>query len=333
MDPQEITSIDLHTAGEPLRLITGGWPEIPGETMLEKRRYARENQDHLRTTLMWEPRGHADMYGAILTKPVTPDGDTGVLFLHNEGYSTMCGHGIIAIVKAGLEKKLFTPKDKSVVEIDTPAGRVTAYPQWKEDRVESVSFLNVPSFVLKHDLEIHIPEGPTIQCDIVFGGAFYAVVCIDNMGCSLDPSQTDQLIDRGKRIKAAINDQFRIEHPSGDKDLSFLYGTIFVQNLSNGVHSRNVCIFADGEVDRSPTGTGVSGRAALHYARNEIQLEEKITIESILGTTFQVSVEKEARVGSIPGIIPRVTGKAHITGVHSFQIDPQDPLSKGFFLR
>ena len=333
MDPQEITSIDLHTAGEPLRLITGGWPEIPGKTMLEKRRYARENQDHLRTTLMWEPRGHADMYGAILTKPVTRDGDVGVLFLHNEGFSTMCGHGIIAVVKAGLEKQLFTPKEKSVVEIDTPAGRVTAYPQWNGNQIESVSFLNVPSFVLKHDLEIHIPEGPTIQCDIVFGGAFYAVVSIDDMGFSLDPTQTDQLIDRGRRINAAIRAQFPIDHPTGDPDLGFLYGTIFVQKATTGAHSRNVCIFAEGEVDRSPTGTGVSGRAALHYARKEIQLGEKITIESILGTTFEVSAEKEIMVGTIQGIIPRVTGNAHITGIHTFQIDPKDPLKKGYFLR
>ena len=174
-DWQAINTIDAHTAGEPLRIITGGMDEIPGDSILEKRRYAQENLDHLRTGLMWEPRGHADMYGAIITEPVTPDGDLGVLFLHNQGFSTMCGHGVIALTTVALETGVIVKEGKEpVLRIDTPAGRVTAKASREKGKVKEVSFLNVPSFVFKSNQVIEVPHLGIVECDVAFGGAFYA---------------------------------------------------------------------------------------------------------------------------------------------------------------
>jgi trans-L-3-hydroxyproline dehydratase len=334
-DRLRLTAIDAHAAGEPLRVITSGWPLPPGATILEKRRYAQAQQDHLRRTLMWEPRGHADMYGCLLTPPVTPDGDTGVLFMHNEGFSTMCGHGIIGLVKVGLECGLFKPQDETQIRIDTPAGRVTARAHRDETgRIERVSFLNVASFLLEKDLRVYTPEIGLLTCDIAFGGAFYAYVDAEPLGLPLTPENYTRIIRLGKTIKRAVTDVYDIRHPSGDADLNFLYGVIFWQRLAHErIHSRNVCVFADGEVDRSPTGTGVSGRAAIHYARGELALHETITIESILGTSFDVAAVAETTVGATPAIIPQVSGTAHLTGRNEFLLDPRDPLNEGFLLR
>ncbi|HUU98775.1 MAG TPA: proline racemase family protein [Phycisphaerae bacterium] len=333
-DWQRITTIDAHAAGEPLRVITGGWPDIPGETILAKRQYAREHLDQLRRALMLEPRGHADMYGCILTPPVTPDGDVGVLFLHNEGFSTMCGHGIIGLVKVGLECGLLEVKgEKPVVRIDTPAGRVTATAHLVGGRVERVSFRNVPSFLLERDLEVEVPGLGRIRCDVAFGGAFYAYVHAADVGVEIAPQNHTRIIDVCMRIKRAVMQSYEIVHPDGDADLNFLYGTILVQPLAGPVHSRNVCVFADGEVDRSPTGTGVSGRAAIHHARGELPVGETITIESLIGTHFDVRVVEATAVGACPAVIPEVTGAAYITGRHEFLIDPDDPLREGVLLR
>ena len=331
-----IMTMDAHTAGEPLRIVLDGFPPLPGVTMLEKRQYARENCDHLRRALMWEPRGHADMYGCIFTPPVTPDGDVGVLFMHNEGFSTMCGHGIIGMVKVGVETGLFqSTGDNNILRIDTPAGRVTAMPHMQGDRVARVSFLNVPSFVLAQELKVAIPGLGTVAYTIAFGGAFYAYVDADQIGVDITPHNQRELIDVGMRIKQAVMESYLIQHPDGDPDLNFLYGAILVQMLpeQDGVHSRNVCIFADGEVDRCPTGTGVSGRVAIHHARGELAVGETIIIESLIGTQFAARVTETTRVGDIPAVISEVSGTAHITGMHTFLIDPDDPLCEGFMLR
>ncbi len=327
-------TIDAHTAGEPLRVIVDGYPDLPGETMLQKRACALEHHDHLRRALMLEPRGHADMYGCVLTPPVTPDGDVGVIFMHNEGYSTMCGHGIIGLVKVGIECNLLQVSgDKPVIRIDTPAGRVTATAQINNERVESVSFLNVPSFLLERDLHVDVPGLGDVTCDLAYGGAFYAYVEAASVGAEITPSNHSRLVDIGMRIKRAVMSSCEIIHPVGNTDLNFLYGTILVQPGSSPVHSRNICIFAEGEVDRSPTGTGVSGRAAIHHARGELGVGEAITIESVIGTSFDVRVAEMAAVGDIPAIIPEVTGAAFITGRHEFLLDPADPLRQGVLLR
>jgi trans-L-3-hydroxyproline dehydratase len=330
-----IRTIDAHTAGEPLRVIVDGFPQPQGKTILEKRRFVRDNHDALRRTLMWEPRGHADMYGCLLTEPATSDGDVGVLFMHNEGFSTMCGHGIIGLVKVGLDCGLLVSDEETpVVRIDTPAGRVTATARRRVDgSVDTVSFLNVASFLLERDLEIQVDGIGAVTCDIAFGGAFYAYTDAARLDLTLNPGSHSKIIDVGMRIKRAVMDQYEIVHPTGDEDLNFLYGTIFVERLSGAIHSRNVCIFAEGEVDRSPTGTGVSGRAAIHHARGELAIGETITIESILGTQFDVQFVEQTVVGDLPAVVPQVTGRAHVTGQHEFLIDPDDELRDGFILR
>jgi len=329
-----ITAIDAHTGGEPLRVILDGLPDIPGDTILEKRRYFKDRHDDLRRAMMWEPRGHADMYGAILTPPTTPDGDLGVLFTHNEGLSTMCGHGIIALTTVLLDTGLLAKSgDNPIVNIDTPAGRVSATAHRVNGRVDSVSFLNVPSFVYALNKTVEVPGLGKIRCDIAYGGAFYALVQSKDLNVGLGPENFRELIDKGMAVKNAVTTSIEIEHPF-ERELGFLYGTIIIgppREVSN--HSRNVCVFANGELDRSPTGTGVSARAAVHYARGDIPLGKKITIESILGTCFTTCAISETTLGPHRAIIPEVAGSASIIGRVEMWIDPDDPLKYGFMLR
>jgi proline racemase len=329
-----IRCIDAHAAGEPLRVIVSGFPEIRGETILERRRYAREQLDHLRRALMWEPRGHADMYGCILTRAVTAGADFGVLFTHNEGYSTMCGHGIIAVSTVVLETGLVPASEpETTLRIDTPAGLVTATARVTSGRVESVRFRNVPSFVVELDAEVEVPRCGRVRYDLAFGGAFYAYVRAGAADVELGPASFRDLIEKGMAVKRAVMAARNIVHPF-DAELSFLYGTIFIgPAAASDAHSRNVCIFAEGELDRSPTGTGVSGRLAIHHARGEVGENEAIVVESIIGTRFTGRVAETTRFGPYEAIVPEVEGSAWITAECEFVIDPQDPLKHGFMLR
>lgn len=331
---KNITTIDAHTAGEPLRIVTSGLPKIKGSTILEMRKYFQKNHDNIRKLLMLEPRGHADMYGCIITPPVTKDADFGVIFMHNEGYSTMCGHGIIAVTKVAIETglvKIVVPE--TIIKIDSPAGLITATGHIKNGIVEKVSFINVPSFVMSLDNEIEIEGIGRIRYDIAFGGAYYAYVQAKDVGLTCCKKNVDKLIQVGREIKKAVSTSIKIKHPFDD-DLSFLYGTIFMgEPEDTNSHSRNVCIFADGQVDRSPTGTGVSGRLAIHFARDEIVIGETIVIESIIGTKFEGRIIKPTNFGSFEAIIPEVSGTAFITGKHEFYVDPKDSIPTGIFLR
>ena len=330
----KITAIDAHTEGEPLRIIRQGYPPLPGDTMLEKRRYAKENYDHLRKALMWEPRGHADMYGCIITPAVTRGADFGVLFMHNAGFSTMCGHDIIGVTKVALETGMLEPDaGRTEVKIDTPAGIVTARAIMDGAVVKSVAFRNIPSFVLSLNQTVNVPGLGHIHCDIAFGGAFYAYVDAEEAGVSLTPEDFRPIIEKGMAIKRAVAKSFPIEHPF-EADLSFQYGTIFTGPAqSHSAHSRNVCVFAEGEVDRSPTGTGVCGRMAIHYARGEVGLDQPLVIESIIGSRFTGRVLESLKFGPYDAVIPEVEGTAHITGQSEFYIDPDDELGRGFILR
>lgn len=338
-DPPEhwvkIRTIDMHTGGEPLRVIVDGLPELLGNNVLEYRRYIKDNHDYLRTALMFEPRGHADMYGCILLPPNDVGADFGILFLHNEGYSTMCGHAIIAITKLAVEMGWVAkvlPETKVV--IDAPCGRIESYAKIEEGNVSSIYFHCVPSFVVQLDQKVEVDGIGEVEYDLAYGGAFYAYVNADKYGISLLEDNTTELIQKGMDIKrAVVESSSAIEHPF-EEDLSFLYGTIFIGNQLRGkADNRNVCIFAEGEVDRSPTGSGVSGRMAIHYKRKELLLNEEMTIESIIGTTFKGSVVKEVKYGQFDAVIPQVEGTAYIVGQNEFLIDPDDPLKDGFILR
>ena len=314
-----ITTIDMHTGGEPLRVVVDGLPLIEGRNVLEKRRYFREHYDHLRTGLMWEPRGHADMYGAVITP--SADADFDVFFIHNEGYSTMCGHAIIALTKLVGKKE---------ITINVPAGRIRARATVVNGEVVETSFQNVPSFVYLRKQQVEVAGIGLVEFDIAYGGAFYAFV---NTELKLEPANFNRLIEHGRLIKQAVMAKFPIKHPFDD-ELSFLYGTIFIGPAHDSSHhSRNVCIFADGELDRSPTGSGVSARAALHFAASELGVNERITIESILGTTMSVQVAGITTFGPYDAIIPEVSGTASIIGRNEFYFDPDDPLRTGFIFR
>ncbi|HKW78638.1 MAG TPA: proline racemase family protein [Candidatus Limnocylindria bacterium] len=328
---RRVSVIDAHAAGEPLRVVTGGVDPIPGGTIVAKRAWAREHLDTLRRGLMFEPRGHADMYGAIVTEPVAPDGDLGVLFMHNEGWSTMCGHGIIALTTVALETGMLPARD--VVRIDAPAGRVTARPKRDGARVASVAFENVPSFVLALDERVDVPGLGAIRYDLAFGGAFYAYVDVAQVGLDMTARDYRGLIDTGWRIKRAVMASRPIPHPF-EPELGFLYGTIFTgPPIGAGAHSRNVCVFADGEVDRSPTGTGVSGRVAIEHARGRLRAGEPFVVESIIDTRFTGRVLRETTFGPHRAVVPEVEGSAWISGRDELWFDPHDPLREGFILR
>lgn len=327
-----ITTIEMHTGGEPLRVFTAGLPAIEGRTVLEKRRYFKEHYDHIRTGTMLEPRGHADMYGAVVTPSL--DADFDVFFLHNEGYSTMCGHAIIALTKLVIETGLIVkPGERPQLTINVPAGRIQAEAEMESGKVKWVIFRNVPSFLYLREHEVDVPGLGLVKFDVAYGGAFYAIVEAQQLGLALTSGEFNRLIDHGRRIKQAVTASFAIEHPF-EPELSFLYGTIFTGPAhAAGHHSRNVCIFAEGEVDRSPTGSGVSARAALHHAKGELALAEKITIESILGSTMTVQAVERVEFGPHVAVIPEVGGTAHITGRSEFYFDPADPLARGFIFR
>lgn len=329
-----ISTIDMHTGGEPLRILIDGYPEIQGDSILEKRRYFRDHLDYIRKGVMWEPRGHADMYGAVLTEACTREADFGTFFLHNEGYSTMCGHAIIALTKFVLDTGLVDKKGPNPeLIIDAPPGQILSTAYFENGKLNKVAFKNVPSFVLYREQQIDIPGLGKLQYDVAFGGAFYAIVDADQLKLSLDPSGVSKLIEAGMLIKHAVMKKQKITHPF-ESDLSFLYGTIFTgkpQSLSND--SRNVCIFANGEVDRSATGSGVSARAALHHARGDLKPGDKMEIESILGTTMVVELDDECSFGPYDAIIPKVSGTASFTSRNQFCFDPEDPLKEGFIIR
>ncbi|MGV8946166.1 MAG: proline racemase family protein [Lutibacter sp.] len=333
----QIKTIDMHTGGEPLRVIVDGFPELKGNSVLDYRRYCKENYDDLRTALMFEPRGHADMYGCVLLPPNDDEGDFGVIFLHNEGYSTMCGHAIIAISTLAIEMNWIEVKEgDNRLKIDAPCGRITSFANVKNGKVTGIRFHCVPSFVVGLDRTVEVEGLGIVNYDLAYGGAFYAYVDMNknNFDFDLTPDSYRTIIAKGMEIKHAVMKQDKeILHPFED-DLSFLYGTIFIGDaLHKEVDSRNVCVFAEGEVDRSPTGSGVSGRMAIHKARKEIDFGETMSIESITDAVFIGSVISEEDYGPFTAIIPQVEGTAYITGMQTFVIDPKDPMKNGFILR
>ena len=333
----QIKTIDMHTGGEPLRVIVDGFPELKGNSVLDYRRYCKENHDELRTALMFEPRGHADMYGCILLPPNDSKGDFGIIFLHNEGYSTMCGHAIIAISTLAIEMNWITVQEgDNTIKIDAPCGRITSFANVKNGKVTGVRFYCVPSFVVGLDRTVEVDGIGKVTYDLAYGGAFYAYVDMNknNFDFDLSTNSYRALITKGMDIKHSVmKTDKEILHPFED-DLNFLYGTIFIGDSDKeNIDSRNVCIFAEGEVDRCPTGSGVSGRMAIHKARKEIDYDETMTIESITDSVFKGSVVSEEDYGPFKAVIPQVEGTAYITGIHTFVIDPNDPMKDGFILR
>lgn len=326
-----VHTIDAHAAGEPLRLIVGGLPSPEGSTMIEKRAWATKRLDHYRRTLMLEPRGHADMYGALLTEPVSPGARAGVLFMHNEGWSTMCGHGIIAVTTIAIERGLIAPA-AAEVGFDTPAGFVAARASITRGRdrlrVESVSFVNVPSFVAMAGVAITV-GGRTMLVDVAFGGAFYAIVDAEAAGLPIQPERLPELRALGMAVAREVERLHRIAHPL-DEELKGIYGTIFTGPAQGQADLRNVTVFADAEVDRSPCGTGTAAVMAVLAEMGLLADDQPFVHESIVGTTFTGRVVSRTRVGDLEAVVPEIEGSAWITGEHAFLIDGDDPLRAGF---
>ena len=341
-----IQTIDAHAAGEPLRLITSGFPAPVGETMLQKRDWLLEHCDPLRRVLICEPRGHADMYGAVLTEPCTAAAQAGVLFMHNAGYSTMCGHGIIAVCTIALERGLISVAgEPRAVVFESPAGLVRARVLPAPDpsgpvpastfppasRIHAVAFENVPSFVLRAGLPISIGDR-VIPVDVAFGGAFYAIVDSEAVGVPLRCEALDRLRRVGMEIARAVEAVMPVAHPA-EPGLRGVYGTVFTGMAERAeADLRNVTVFADHQVDRSPCGTGTAAVMAVLDAMGLLAPDRAFVHESIVGTLFRGTVRRRTTVAEHDAIIPEIEGSAWITGEHTFLIDDDDPLREGFRL-
>jgi proline racemase len=322
----EVVTTDYHTAGEPFRIVRDGAPEIPGATIRARREFAAgsDQVERVRRMLCHEPRGHADMYGCFLVPPDDEGADFGVLFWHKDGYSTACGHGTIALGAWAVESgRVAGPEDGPVdVTIDVPSGRVVATVRCRAGAVESVAFRNVPSFVVARGV-----TAGDATVDVAYGGAIYAFATAEQFGLRVVPEELPALIAAGREVKAVLAGSELARHPDDDR-LSGIYGTVLHEELGP-LHQRNVAIFADGEVDRSPTGSATSARTALLLDEGRITAGQEWRNDSIVGTSFHArAIGRQAG-----GVLTEVVGTAFRTGEHRFVLDPRDPLGTGFVLR
>lgn len=334
-DYPSILVLDMHTGGEPVRVIHGGYPPVLGETILAKRRYAREHLDHLRRMLMFEPRGHADMYGALLVQPTLPGADLAVLFMHNEGYSTMCGHATIALGRYAVDQGL-VPRVEPVTEvgIECPCGLVRVHVEVEKGVTGRVSFDSVPAFLLAEQVPVEVPGIGPVRADISYGGAFYALAEAGAFGLDVRTSRTRDLVDAARALTAAVQARHPVQHPV-EPDLGFLYGSILTDGRERPEQgpSANICVFADAEVDRSPTGSGVTARMAARFQRGILGAGQRCEFESVTGARFTGEVVGEAHCGAQPAVTVRVAGRAHYTGEARFWLEPGDEIGQGFLLK
>lgn len=324
--------VDSHTMGEPTRVIYDGFPPLKGKTMMERKEYVEQYYDNYRTALMLEPRGHRDMFGALLTEPADERADLGVIFMDSEGYLNMCGHGSIGSVTVAVETGIIqVDGSDSEVVLDTPAGIVRAKVTMEEGRVKEVSIHNVPSFLYKENVRLELEEYGMVTFDIAFGGSFFALVDSEEIGLEISPGNLDRLTDFGMRLKDKINSTMKIRHPYlniSTVDLVELYGP----PTNPAADRKNVVIFGAAQADRSPCGTGTSAKVAALYAKGKLKLGEEFVYESITGSLFRGMAVQETQINGRRAIIPRITGSAYITGYNEWIVDEKDPLAYGFLM-
>ncbi len=328
-----IRTVEMHTGGEPVRIVVSGAPEVTGADILAKRRDARDRLDHVRRLLMFEPRGHADMYGAWLVRPSLPGADLAVLFMHNEGYSTMCGHAVIALGRYAVDRGLVAASEPvTVVRIECPCGLVEASVAVKDGRAGAVSFESVPSFLAARDLSVTVPGLGEVVVDVAYGGAFYALVSDARLGLDIRQSPLRAIVDAGEAVAQAVAATGVAVHPE-DADLSFIYGTIVTDGGDGkAAPSRNICIFAGRQVDRSPTGSGVTARMAAMVARGEAGLSEMRSFESLTGALFTGAAIRAGAMAGRATVSVRVAGEAHYCGEAVFEHEPGDAIGAGFHI-
>lgn len=327
---------DMHTGGEPVRIVTSGYPRLPAGTILEKRAFVRANLDHLRRLLMFEPRGHFDMYGALLVEPSLPGADLAVLFMHNEGYSTMCGHAVIALGRYAVDEGLVPAVEPvTIVNIECPCGMVVASVEVRDGSAGAVSFESVPAFLHAREVAVAVPGYGEIVCDVAYGGAFYALADCRQFGLVFGESRARDFVDAATALSQAVRGAVPLSH-ADSPDLAFLYGSILTDggDGSGGVATKNVCVFADAEVDRSPTGSGVTARLAAMSAKGETGVGEPRLFESIVGSRFTGSVVRAVTLADgRAGIVACVSGRAFYSGRAEYWLEDGDELGRGFLVR
>ena len=327
-----VTTVESHTEGMPTRVVTSGIDEIPGVTMFDKRRYFMENLDYLRHWLMYEPRGHSAMSGAILQKPTRPDADWGVIYIEVSGCLPMCGHGTIGVATVLVEKNLVKVVEPiTTVRLDTPAGLVTVDVQVKNGKAEKVTLINVPSFSYQLDQTVDVPGYGKIKYDMAFGGNFYAIIPVDRVGIEFKHENGQKFLTAGLAISDAINEQNRPVHPE-NPEIAVCHHIDFIAPGSNAMHWKNAMAIHPGWFDRSPCGTGTSARLAQMVARGQFSDSDVLINESWIGSQFEGRVKEHTSVAGLPAIIPTVTGRAWIMGEATWLLDPTDPFPNGFLV-
>ncbi len=327
-----ISTIDTHTAGEPTRIVLSGFPPIRGKSMSEIKEFIMQNLDNYRKALLYEPRGHKDMFGAILLHPVSEKADFGIIFMDHGGYLDMCGHGTIgtatAIYHLGMIEKR---PEKTSILFDTPSGLVKTIVKESND-ILSISLINVPSFLYESDVKINIPGFGKTTIDIAFGGNFFALVPVKEFDISVTKNNLNVLIKLGMLIKEKINQKLKVRHPDFDHLTSIELVEFYEEhdNNSEAIVSKNVVIFGDGQFDRSPCGTGTSAAMSMLYAKGKLTRKKMFINYSILDTYFKGKIVEETKIGNYKGIIPEINGNAYITGMHNFILDKNDPFKYGF---
>lgn len=332
-----ISVIDTHTAGEAARLVTAGIPKIPGKDMVEKKQYFIDHLDDVRKSVMFEPRGHQDMFGAFLLPPTKEEADFGLVFMDTGGYLNMCGHNTIAAVTAAVETGMVDVEEGATekeVVVETPAGLIYATAKLKDNgaKVKEVSFKNVESFLYKRDVELDVEGIGHIKFDISFGGSFFCIISADQLGLEVKPENASKLKEAGLKIREAVNANIEIQHPTLEHIKTVDLVEIYDKPSHPEATYKNVVVFGDGNIDRSPCGTGTSAKLATLYAKGELKSGEPFVYESILGTLFKGRIVEERKLAGYDAIIPEITGSGYILGFSNYVYDPDDELTYGFLL-
>jgi len=328
-----LTCIDTHTGGEPTRTVIGGLPRIKGKTVSEKMLYMRDHMDWLRTFLMYEPRGHSVMSGALLVEPSDPRADVGVIYIETGGYLPMCGHDTIgcctALVEAGIVP---VTEPTTTINLETPAGLVETKAQVEGSVAKSVTLTNIPSFLYKEGVHVDVPGYGDVTLDIAYGGNFYGIVEAERFGITISPKTAGQLVRVGHDIRDAVNKQVDVRHP----EKPFIQGLTHVEFYGPPTHPeahcKNAVLITHDALDRSPCGTGTSAKLATLYSKGKIAIGEEFVHESIIGTIFRSRIVRTATVAGLTAVVPEITGSAYVTGINQFVMDPEDPLKNGFLL-
>ena len=327
------SSIDTHTSGQPTRTITGGIPHIPGRTIVDKMLHLKENMDWIRTALMFEPRGHAIMSGAVLTEPTDPAADIGVIFIETTGYLPMCGHDTIGLCTALVETGMVEVQEPTTtIVMDTPAGLTRVRVAVENGRAKSVTFKNIPSFVMAADAVVDVPGLGKITLDIAYGGNVYAILPAESVGLELSAENVATIIKNGRKIKKAVNEQVPVQHPEKEFINECTHVEFYGPPKNPEAHVQNTVFFAESGIDRSPCGTGTSAKVAVLHQKGQLRLDQEFVHESIIGGIFRARIVAETTVGSLSAVVPEVSGSAKIMGMNQLFIDPDDSLKYGFLL-